>query len=443
MFKNNARKIPLAALMFVSVPAPASAAFAADAFDPKNAYGVVAGVLSWKDKSFTAYPVKNRKDKELYDALVARGASAENLALLLDRAATRDAVYAAVKEKAAKAPAGSTFIFYYAGHGVNREGKGAFFAGYDIDRKKAEESGVSPEVIGGIIGQNFKGSKVILLADCCYSGALQTTAQMLSGGPVTASALTSASASNTSAGAWTFSQTVIDAVAGRALLDRDGDGFITFGELSLEIADAMKYRERQLSGSFVPEAMKNAVVSEVKERGPARTSSGAFSTGEYISVPGKAGARTAQILEIRGGDYLAEFYDYSDKVVSTVPAAGAAKIEFKNYPAGSDVNVMWGERPYAAKILKVQDGFHWITYPGWSHSWDEWVMSDRIIETPAGSGAGGPVLSGAEGQVSVEWSGSCYPAVVLKKKAGRAFVHYAGYESSWDEWVGPERLNCK
>lgn len=442
------RKTPFVAelIAFVCFLVPVSPAFSAWAFDGANTYGVVAGVLSWKDKSFASYPVKSRKDKELYDALIARGASAGNLALLLDGAATRDAVYMAVKEKAAKAPAGSTFIFYYAGHGVNRDSGSVFFANYDIDRKKAEETGISPEVIGGIIAQHFKGAKIILLADCCYSGALRSVAQMLNSPRAAASALTSASASNTSAGTWTFSQTVIDALNGRALLDRNGDGVITFGELSLEIAGAMRYRERQLSGGFVPEAMLDAAVAEVKGEAAVRASSGAFSAGEYVSVPGKAGARTARVLDIKDGAYLAEFYDYSDKVVSTVPAAGVKKMEFRSYPAGSEVSVMWDGRPYAAKVLEVQDGFHRVTYPGWSRAWDEWVMSDRIVEKPvAGAKAPAPsstAAGGAEGQVSVEWNGDCYPAVILKKKAGKVFVHYPGYGSSWDEWAGPERLNC-
>lgn len=438
---GNTVKIKLVALAAAAyMLMQASPVFSAWVFDPENAYGVVAGVLSWKDDSFTSYPVKGRKDKELYEVLRARGASPENFTLLLDSAATREAVYAAVKAKAAQAPPGSTFIFYYAGHGVNRERAGIFFANYDIDGKKAKETGLSPEAIGKIIAQNFKGAKVILLADCCYSGALRFAAKKLARASVTAAALTSASASNTSAGTWTFSQTVIDALNGRALLDRDNDGSITFGELSDDIAEAMKYRERQMSGSFVPEAMRGAVISADSGRYSGRISSGAFSVGEYVGAFRDGYRRTAQILDFGADACTVEFYDYSDKAVSTMPVSGLSKTEFRTYPAGKAVTVLWGEKPYAAKILKVRDSFHWITYPGWSHSWDEWVMSDRIVEAPSGAGtSAGP----AAGQVSVEWHGDCYPAAALKEEGGRTFIHYTGYESSWDEWVGPERLNCR
>lgn len=429
--------VSAAAYLPASIPA---SAFSAEIMSFGDTYGVVAGVLSWRDKSFTVYPVGNRKDKELYDTLVARGALPDNFALLLDTAATRDAVYAAVKDKASKAPPGSTFIFYYAGHGVNRERGGVFFANYDIQSGKAKETGLSPEVLGNIIAQNFKGARAVLLADCCYSGALQLTARELSKSSVAAAALTSASASNTSAGTWTFSQTVIDALNGRALLDRDNDGFITFGELSEDIAGAMKYRERQLSGSFVPEKMRGTAISADSGRYSGRISSGAFSVGEYVGVLGEGGSRTAQVLGFVGDRCSVEFYDYSDKTVSAESFGALSKIEFGVYPAGKDVTVLWGTKPYAAKILEVRDSFHLITYPGWSHSWDEWVMSDRILGPVAG---GGTTAAPAGEQVSAEWQGDCYPAVVLEKQEGRAFIHYAGYGPSWDEWVGPERLDCR
>ncbi|MBI4657091.1 MAG: hypothetical protein HY746_10165 [Elusimicrobia bacterium] len=122
------------------------------------------------------------------------------------------------------------------------------------------------------------------------------------------------------------------------------------------------------------------------------SASPAFSVGEYVSVPAvgiasgtwggsaavPAAGRTARILEVIDGGYMVEFYDYSDKIVSTAPTEGASKIEFKTYPVGKDVTVIWGDKPYAARILKVRDGFHWITYPGWPHSWDEWVGPERL-----------------------------------------------------------------
>ncbi|MBF0457278.1 MAG: hypothetical protein HQK99_05220 [Nitrospirae bacterium] len=59
-----------------------------------------------------------------------------------------------------------------------------------------------------------------------------------------------------------------------------------------------------------------------------------------------------------------------------------------------------------------------------------------------GSASQGPGSSGnREGDpVSVKWKGTWYPAHVLKAKGDQTYIHYDGYDNSWDEWVGPDRI---
>jgi hypothetical protein len=42
--------------------------------------------------------------------------------------------------------------------------------------------------------------------------------------------------------------------------------------------------------------------------------------------------------------------------------------------------------------------------------------------------------------VEVLWKKKWYPATVLKVKEGIHLIHYADYESSWDEWVASKRI---
>ncbi len=42
--------------------------------------------------------------------------------------------------------------------------------------------------------------------------------------------------------------------------------------------------------------------------------------------------------------------------------------------------------------------------------------------------------------VEVEWHGAWYPAVLLAPRGGDWLVHYEGYEESWDEVVGDDRI---
>jgi hypothetical protein len=46
--------------------------------------------------------------------------------------------------------------------------------------------------------------------------------------------------------------------------------------------------------------------------------------------------------------------------------------------------------------------------------------------------------------VDVEWKGAWYPASVMEVKAqGKYKIHYQGYDSSWDETVGPSRIRAR
>jgi len=50
----------------------------------------------------------------------------------------------------------------------------------------------------------------------------------------------------------------------------------------------------------------------------------------------------------------------------------------------------------------------------------------------------GPYTVGSA--VMVKWHGSWWPAHVLQVAPKKWFIHYDGYNSSWDEWVGPSRI---
>ena len=42
--------------------------------------------------------------------------------------------------------------------------------------------------------------------------------------------------------------------------------------------------------------------------------------------------------------------------------------------------------------------------------------------------------------VMVEWHSYWYGAEVLRRSGPEYFIHYTGYGSNWDEWVGPDRI---
>ena len=45
-------------------------------------------------------------------------------------------------------------------------------------------------------------------------------------------------------------------------------------------------------------------------------------------------------------------------------------------------------------------------------------------------------------QVKVEWEGSWWDALIREIHGGKYFIHYVGFDSSWDEWVDDSRIKA-
>ena len=110
---------------------------------------------------------------------------------------------------------------------------------------------------------------------------------------------------------------------------------------------------------------------------------------------------------------------------------------------GSQAQVLWKGNWYPATVRKAKSNRCYIHYDGYNNSWDEWVGPERIRfpdAVPAAVVAPGGFPIGAP--VSVLWHGKWYPAHVLSTKGNKLYIHYDGYGSSWDEWVGPGRYRA-
>jgi len=390
---------------------------------------VIAGVLTWQNPTLSPFSARHRKDQEFFDLLGARGVPANARALLLDSKATRAAILAEITRSAAAVAPGGTFVFYYAGHGLSVGNAEVYLASWDLDPLHPRKTGLAVSDLAPAIAAGFKGARVLLFADCCYSGALQRAAEQLGKRGIAAAAVTSADASNISTGNWTFTQTLLDALRGDPLSDRDTDGRVTLAELGLEVGDAMKYRERQRCGRAIPPALNGLGLA--RREGALTATDLRFPPGRYLSVQRAGRPVVGRVRGAAGPKLSVELFDYSDKSLVEVAPEKTAPITFKTWPVGANLVVSWSGRQYPAKVLQVEDGFQLITYVGWSSAWDEWVGEDRVVEK------GGT----ASRTALVEWNGERYPAVVLQEKDGRYRVHYVGYADTWDEWVGPDRIN--
>lgn len=362
---------PLVAPQASDVAKPGAAVW-----NPATTRAVIVGVLSFADPKITTFPARNRKDQELADTLVARGVPKDQITVLLDGAATSSAVLAALERQARAAAPGSTLLFYYAGHGAKAESGEVSFLAFDAGR----DAPLAVPALTRIIKGAFKGADVLLLADCCHSGALIDAARDLGKGDLRATAITSAEASNTSTGNWTYTQTTIDALRGDPLADRDGDGKIQLADYATEVRDAMKYRERQRAGIAFGSISPAFVLGPRVGSAPPAASSGP-AVGSYVATARNGKTAVARVVDRKPAAATIAFYDYSDFSRTDAPLASLEAVRFERHAPGAKLRVTWGGKVWDADVLKVEDDFHLITYPGWSSWWDEWVASDRIAGT--------------------------------------------------------------
>jgi len=367
------------------------------AWDPATTWSVTAGVLSWKDKDLDSFSTYGRKDKLLDKTLGARGVPEAQRALLIDRAATADAVLRAIADQVARAPSGSTFIFYFTGHGVRDARGDLVLTTSDTDTARLEATGLHAKALVPLFALRGATDRVILWSDACTSGDLGAVAWSLGALGVPTVALTSAASQSESTGNWTFSQTLIDALRGRALFDTDADGRLTLGELVAEARAAMRHREGQPIGFTAVGVPPGLVLASAapwpNELGLLDASGDTWSRGDWVVAryggqdavgrvlgaerrPSRRGTRAPPEVRLR----LA-FFGYADETLGWVREDRARPVVFESYPVGAHLAVEDDDETYEAIVLRSEDGLHFVHYKGYDDTEDEWVTPDQILGT--------------------------------------------------------------
>ena len=338
---------------------------------PERTWLFVVGVLHWKhNETFGSFPLKKRRDAELVEFFKGAGVPESQIVYLQDRQATQKRIDSAFAGQLEKINEGDMLLVYYAGHGYrSADGDDVYLASYD-----AGDKGVAGWAINSIpqtIEEHSDVSRVMWLIDCCYSGQAAEAVKTRGDGPAYACA-TSSMASESSTGHWTFTESFLDAIRGAGFVDLNRDGRTTMSEFASHAEGDMRLGEEQLmsfatAGQFDAEMVLAAANPVAHPR-----------VGERVKVEADGEWYTARILEPKGDGFRVRFvgYDEDDDVV--VDAARMRPITTKQYAVGSNVDVLWKKKWYAARVLKVKDGVHFITYDGYESDWDEWVSSKRI-----------------------------------------------------------------
>jgi len=103
---------------------------------------------------------------------------------------------------------------------------------------------------------------------------------------------------------------------------------------------------------------------------------------------------------------------------------------------GLEIDVLWEGYWLPAAVRAIDDGQCLVHYEGYGDEDNEWIGLDRVrfLDTSQELDAGTVV------QVLWPDDGTWYAATVIESRGARYHIHYDGWTSEWDEWVGPDRL---
>jgi hypothetical protein len=120
--------------------------------------------------------------------------------------------------------------------------------------------------------------------------------------------------------------------------------------------------------------------------------------------------------------------------------SSASKSNTTQYAVNNSVEV-WDEEDedwYQGTIQRIKDDQFFINYVGYGSSYDEWVGEENIrIRNHESSDDNGYAV-GQKVKYWDEENEEWYTAIIEEIRGQQYYVHYVGYDSSYDEWLDLE-----
>ena len=339
---------------------------------PAKTWLFAVGVLEWKDgRDWPAMQgaKKGRRDVQLVEHFKAQGVPGDHIVYLQDRQATFERISDAFHRLLAKTGSGDTLIFYYTGHGFrDHKKREVHFANYDATDG---DDAWPVKQIFDTIEKGFRGQRALLMADCCYSGALVD--ELLRREPAIAcGCLCSSFSHNSSTGEWTFSDVLLKGWRGNPMLDTDGDQAIQWSELANAAELDMAFIERQ-KAVFAANKAFDKRMKLAAATGPRRAR-----VGERLEVKWKDKWYRAQVIDTDGQRLKIHYVGFGPEWDEWVRAERTRPFNPAGFSPGTKVSVKWEGKWYPATVRRAWYGLHFVHYDDYAGEWNEWVAPSAI-----------------------------------------------------------------
>ena len=342
-------------------------------WNPETTWVFAVGILEWENsETWDSFPdaMAGRFDEKLIDFFRSQGVPDEQIIYLQDEEATLDAIQENLIELLSSTDEEDLFILYFAGHGDwDSESGEYYFINYDANAEDRDNYWSVASIFDDI-EDNFHGSQVLLLADCCFSGGLIDELKQRET-DIAYACVSSAYAHNSSTGDWTFTESLYKGLLGDPVVDLDGDRIITLYDFARYAELEMAFIEEQKSmfltlNDFDPQ-MQLARVSDAIE--PIE--------GKRVEVEYEGEWYKAKTLERSDGQVKVEYIG-DEWEPEWVDEAQIHPYDPDTFAVGDEVEVEYEEQWYPATVKKAWYGLHFVSYDDFGAEWEEWVGSDRI-----------------------------------------------------------------
>ncbi len=333
-------------------------------WQPQRTWVFIVGTLKWKhSEMFESFPQQNRRDAQLADFFGRQGVPSDQLVYLQDKQATTRRVRNEFSNMLSHTNEGDFLFVYFTGHGYKSDDeRQTFFATYNASENVP---GWSTESIVSDINQSFRGSRVLLTADCCYSGSLVKEARRLNN-RVSYACLTSSLAGQLSTENWTFTEALLAGLRGRAYEDINGDGEITLGEIADNAKEDMAFAEEQQS-SFATRGdfSRNTILATAARKSSAEL-------GNRVEVRSEGDWYRALITDARAGKFRVHYYGFE---VSDDEWVLPRQIRNSKILAGASGEILWERQTEPATVQKFAGDVNRIHHGNDNRGSNDWIST--------------------------------------------------------------------